>query len=48
MLHVITKRILVCHTFVIVILNGVLEFAGTVKICRCNSIENGYHVIATY
>jgi len=32
LLHVSTKRILVCHTFVIVILNGVLEFAGTVII----------------
>ena len=32
MLHVSTKRILVCHTFVIVMLDEVLEFAGTVKI----------------
>jgi hypothetical protein len=32
MLHVSTKGILVCHTFVGVKLNGVLELAETVKI----------------
>jgi hypothetical protein len=32
MLHVSTKETLVCHTFVNVKFNGVLEFAGTVKI----------------
>ena len=32
MLHVSTKGILVCHTFVSVTFRGVLELAGTVKI----------------
>ena len=32
MLHVSTKGIVVCQTFAIAKLNGVLEFAGTVKI----------------
>lgn len=32
MLHVSTKRILVCYTFVYVKFNGFQEFAETVKI----------------
>jgi hypothetical protein len=32
MLHVSTKEILVCHTFVNFKFNGVLEFVGSVKI----------------
>ena len=32
MLHISTKKILVCHTFVNVKFNGVLDLAGEVKI----------------
>jgi len=49
-LHVSKKGILVCYTFVSVRFNGVLKFAGTVKIrefdifSRCKSRGGGYCV----
>jgi hypothetical protein len=45
---VFTKEILVCQTFFNITFNGVLKFAGTVKIrgfetfSRCISREGGY------
>jgi hypothetical protein len=50
MLHVSTKETLVCHTFVNVKFNRVLEFARSVKIrgfdtfSKCKSQGGGYRV----
>jgi hypothetical protein len=50
MLHVGTKKVLVCYAFVSVIFNGVLKSAGTVKIrgfdtfSRWKSRGGGYRV----
>ena len=51
MLHVSKKGTVVCYKFVSVRFNGVLKFAGTVKIrgldnfSRCKSRGGGYCVI---
>jgi hypothetical protein len=39
MLYVSTKETLVCHTFVNVKFNGVLEFVGSVKIGGFDTFE---------
>lgn len=50
MLHISTKKILICHTFVNVKFKGVLDLAGAVKIwgldtfSRCKSRWGGYCV----